>query len=246
MPLFQRSLGRISAIALLSFSLANKAIAEDSIETIRNQAIAACARHESVSGKIRISADMIIAGATVNSESNGTYEHLRRGEKILFRVDTKNVILSKLQKREGRVDQDITTISDGQYCFTLTERKGRKPTATKAAPQPGQTVLADQYFFQGIILRNELRILPDQKIEGKDTWVIEATPKIPDETQPAKSVYYIQKETGIRVKSTGHDATGKRIQLTALTDLKIDPKLDPRRFIMEIPDGVTIVDLTRK
>lgn len=222
------------------------ALAEETVESIERQAIAACENHKTLSAKMRLTADLTMGAAEIRTESNGTYEHQRQGENVVFRAELKNVVTSKARGQERKVEQTVVTISDGEASYTLTIQPGIKPTATKGAPKPGQTVLADRHFFNSLKKQYDIRVLPDDEVEGKPAWALEATPRQPAPNQPAKSIYYIHKDSGIRVKNTGHDKTGRRIQLTALTDLKLDAPIDSKRFMLDIPDGVTIVDTTGK
>ncbi len=219
---------------------------EDSLPSIESHAIAAAAKLEAVTAKMRINTMMKMGEADIESESNGTYDHQRHGNRIVFRIDLKNVVTSRNQGQTRKAEQSVLTISDGAACYVITTQAGRKPTVTKSIPQPGQTIVADENFFATLKKSYNLRVLPDQNIEGKIAWVIEATPKAAAADQPAKTIHYIQKESGLRVKSTGHDKTGRRIQLTALSQINLKPDIKPDRFLVELPDDVTIVDMTGK
>lgn len=220
--------------------------AQETLPSIQSQAIAATEKLESVSANMRINAMMKMGEADIESESNGTYEHQRHGNRIVFRIDLVNVVTSKLQGQMRKAEQTVLTMSDGAACYTVTTQAGRKPTVTKSIPQPGQTIMADKHFFTSLKSSFNLRVLPDQTIENKKAWVIEATPKAASADQPARTLHYIQKESGLRVKSTGHDKSGRRIQLTALSQINLNPEIKPDRFLVELPDDVTIVDMTGK
>lgn len=236
----------VLASSLLAFGPLPRLFAEETIEAIETQSIAACEQHNSISAKMRLSTEMVMGAALVHSESNGSYEHMRNGDQVVFRVEMKNVVTSKVQGQERKVEQTVLTVSDGQSSYTLTTQPGQKPTATKGAPKSGQTVLADRNFFASLKRQYNIRVLPDEEVEGKPAWALEATPKQQIPNQPAKSIYYVHKDSGIRVKNTSHDKDGRRIQLTALTEIKLDAPIDPRRFMIDIPKGVTIVDTTGK
>lgn len=220
--------------------------AEDSLPAIEAQAIAAAEKVDAVSAKMRINTMMKMGEADIESESNGTYDHQRHGNRVVFRIDLKNVVTSKYQGQTRKAEQTVLTISDGAACYVITTQAGRKPTVTKSIPQSGQTIVADENFFTSLKKSYDLRVLPEQNIEGKKAWVIEAIPKAASDDQPAKTIHYIQKESGLRVKSTGHDKSGRRIQLTALSEINLKPEIKPDRFLVELPDDVTIVDMTGK
>lgn len=219
---------------------------EDSLPSIESQAIAAAEKVDAVSARMRINTMMKMGEADIESESNGTYDHQRHGNRLVFRIDLNNVVTSKYQGQTRKAEQSVLTISDGAACYVITTQAGRKPTVTKSIPQSGQTIVADESFFTSLKKSYNLRVLPDQIVDKKDAWVIEATPKAASADQPAKTIHYIQKESGLRVKSTGHDKSGRRIQLTALSQINLKPEIKPDRFLVELPDDVTIVDMTGK
>ncbi|HKQ49297.1 MAG TPA: hypothetical protein VJZ71_14595 [Phycisphaerae bacterium] len=214
------------------------------IEQIKNTCRQQAAAHKSLAANITISTDLFASNAQIRSHATGTYEHLRSKGRLLFRVDLKNAVTQTAAGRTAVVDQTIQTVSDGKYAYTISTTAGQPPSATRAQPMPSQTVLADEAFFASLERDFNFRILPDANIESHEVWVLETVPKTRAPGRPAKTIYYLTKESGIRIRSTGHDATGKRIQLTELTDIKLDPPLKPERFVFKPPPGVPVVDLS--
>ncbi len=216
-----------------------------SFDQVKSASSQHCREIHSLTGKIRIDTESSTQQLTVHSEALGSYEHLvRKDGKLLFRVDLQNKVTQSANGRSASIDQSVSTISDGHFSYTLTTQPGQPATALRNLPKPSQTVLGDEAFFDGLSRGYHVRVLPDEKIDGKDVWVLEARPKAPGRV--AKTIHYIQKDHGIRVRSTGHDATGKRVQLTELSDIKIDPPLKQDRFVFKAPAGVKIVDMTQQ
>jgi outer membrane lipoprotein-sorting protein len=191
-----------------------------------------------------ISDSKINATTTIQAHANGAYEHLRRKGRLMFRVDLKNTVTQIVRDQKSFGEQSVQTISDGKYAYTLSTSAGQPPSATRATPKPGQTVLADEAFFDSLERDFVLKVLPEETINSIPVWVLEAVPRPRSSGKVAKAVYYLTKDSGIRIRSTNHDRAGKRIQLTELTDIKLDPPLNPDRFVFKAPPGVPVVDLS--
>lgn len=218
-----------------------------SFDTVKSASSQHCQQFHTLTGKIRIDTVSSTQQVSIHTEALGSYEHLvRKDGKLLFRVDLHNKVTQSANGRSAAVEQSVSTISDGHFAYTLTTQPGQPATALRNLPKPSQTVLADEAFFDGLSRGYHVRVLPDEKIDGKEVWVLEARPKAPAPGRAAKTIHYIQKVSGIRIRSTGHDATGKRVQLTELSDIKIDPPLKQDRFVFKAPAGVKIVDLTQQ
>ena len=53
-------------------------------------------------------------------------------------------------------------------------------------------------FFDALFRENYVRLLPDDKVDGHEVWVIESTPKQMIGGQPVKTVHYILKDCGLQ------------------------------------------------
>lgn len=53
--------------------------------------------------------------------------------------------------------------------------------------------------------------LPDEKVQGEDCWVVEATPKDPEKVEYGKYVLWVHKKLNMPVKSDLYDKTGKEV-----------------------------------
>lgn len=216
----------------------------ETLESVEARCIQRCRGHDTLTARMRLHKEMNSPQGEVTIEAIGEYQHQRKGEKLMFRVELKNTVVTRSGGRESKVEQTVVTISDGQFSYNLAEMGGQVINATKTLSQPAQTMLADENFFKTLRTHYELRLLPEEKIDGQEVWVIEARPRRPAPGGPAKTVHYLLKEGGIRLRSTDHDASGRRIQLTGLSEIKFDEQIDPRRFIFTVPKDIKVMDLT--
>ena len=91
-----------------------------------------------------------------------------------------------------------------------------------------------------------MKVLPDEKVDGKDTFVIEAVPKGLARQPVTKMKYYLEKENGTVVKLLGYDRAGSEIMSIVYSNIKINPEIDVSRFVFQAPEGVQVMDMTNR
>ncbi len=175
-------------------------------------------------------------------QGTGTVAMERRGGKLLARMEMKQVTIGKQGEQEIRMEQPLTTVIDGQYAHHYTEFQGQK-MAVKTDIQPEMT-LDTAPLLQTLHKEAELKLLPDETVDGIKTYVLEATFKQPSANEPPKRILYFDQNTGLLVKATFADATGKPLGTLALTDIKYGVKIDPEQFVLKLPEGVQEMDRT--
>ncbi len=219
--------------------------AGETIDSVAHQAVQAFKKHASIQAKLTMRMDAISNSQSMSSVGEGTYEQLVEGDVVKFRMDLKNTVVAETDNKKINTPQSsISIVSNGLLVFTLTENLTEK-TAVKNLSEPTQSFAACKAFFDSLFRENYVQLLPDEKLDGKEVWVIESKPKTPKRIQPAKTVNYILKDCGLRVKTTGHDQNGVRVQLSLLSEIKLDTPLKPDRFVFSAPKGVRVVDLTQ-
>jgi outer membrane lipoprotein-sorting protein len=179
------------------------------------------------------------------STTTGQFQAMRKGEKTLSRME------SKSSQKIGEQTQEYvsTMINDGEFMYTITDAGGQK-MAMKMKVDPkmaGADPLDSESAFKAMGKDFNLKVLPDAAVDGKDAWVIEATPK--DTKNPnmvmAKMVSYYDKKTGIPVKSLGYDKDGKVINTMVISDVKTNADISADRFVFKAPPGVEVMDMTK-
>ena len=92
---------------------------------------------------------------------------------------------------------------------------------------------------------SDLKVLPDSSSDGRAAWVIEATPK-PDQAGQGKTVIHYDKESGQMIKMITYTPDGKPMATMTYTDIKVNDKISPDRFVFKAPPGVEVQDLSGK
>jgi outer membrane lipoprotein-sorting protein len=232
----------IGSLILCVLACPDRLFAVETPGSVAQKATAASRKHVSVEAKLLLQVELGNPSQPVTNIGQGTYEQLNVGDVIKFRMDLKNKVVTETNNKTIEIGQSsISVVSNGQSVFTLTEKMGEK-TAVKNLSRPNQSFAASQFFFDSLFRENFVQLLPDEKVDGKEVWVIESRPKMGG--QPAKTIHYILKDCGLRVKTTGHDPSGARIQHSLLTEIKLDQPPKPARFVFKAPPGVSVVDLS--
>jgi len=184
------------------------------------------------------------------STMDGQFQAMRKGDKTLSRMETKSRSSMKMgDQPEQTQEYTSTMINDGEFMYTITDAGGRK-MAMKMKPDPkmaGADPLNSESAFKAMGKDFNLKVLPDAAVDGKDAWVVEATPK--DNKNPgmvlAKMVSYYDKKTGLPVKSIGYDKDGKVINTMIISDIKTNADIPADRFVFKAPPGVEVMDMTK-
>jgi len=231
-------------LLLTVLALALPAWAEETIDSVEKKLAEASGKIKAISYKMTMVSDMTFEGGSSKGESVTLYELQKAGEKFKFRSDTKTSGVTKAGGQEMKMDSTMLLVCDGEFTYTLSEMMGQK-MAQKAKLDPAQDGLSLKSTFAMLRKDYNLKILPDEKVDGKDCFVIEAAAK--DANSPvAKLVYYFAKDLGIMLKSVNSDKDGKPTTTITTADVKLDPTFPPDRFTFKAPAGVEVTDRTKE
>ena len=218
-------------------ALSSGAFAGDTLESVEKDIIAKWTKLKSLTAKTTMAMSM----QGMSMKSQGTVEFLKKGDKELFRMD-----MTMSQSMGGQTQEtSMSTIADGEYVYNVTDMMGQK-RAMKQKPDSLPGTVGGQQMFEGLRKNNDLKLLPDETVDGQSVFVIEGTPKTAGRTPYAKSTMYFTKDAGIMIKMVGVDASGGQVMTMSISDIKRDPKIDPDRFVFKAPEGVQVMDLTER
>ncbi len=239
---------RMALVLLASAVLGAPALgAGEDFKSVEKKLMAAWKKHKSMTAKMTIVADMKMEQMSVKTSSQGTLEYLKQGETNLFRMEQKTHSVTKGSGMEMEQHQTGTVVSDGKYVYTLVDANGQVSAFKMkvAGNNPADTV-AQLKSMQAMM---DMKLLPSQKIDGKKVYVIEGTPnkKMKEmlkgmSTMPGKTLLYFR-EDGVPVKMVSQTADGKPMHTMTYSDVKINVKIDPKRFVFKAPPGVEVKDM---
>lgn len=199
---------------------------------------------KSVRAQMTIKMDMANPNMSQTMDGNGRIEVMRDAGKLYQRSEQK--IKQKMKIGDNEMENDLTqlTVSDGEWTYQLTDmgamgkqcNKFRMPTEE---PKP----------FEEMQKAYDIKVLPDEKVDGADCWVIECNPKggAPDSPlSQGKMVMWYRKDSGFTVKMVAHDQEGKKVMETNFTDVKIGGDIPKDHFEWKAPEGVECQDVTEQ
>lgn len=208
------------------------ALGGETLETVEKKIIAKWSKLKSMSAKMT----MEMKGPAMSGKSDGTVEYLQQDGLELFRIEMKMEQAMGDQKREI----SASTICDGKFVYTTSDMMGQK-YVMKQKPDAMQVSPGGKLMFESLKKNSELKLLPDKKVDGKAAFVIEASPKAAG-GQPSK--LFFAQDTGMMLKMVALDPEGNPAMTMSYTDVKLNPKLDPDRFVFKAPEGVQVMDMT--
>lgn len=202
-------------------------------------------RLRSIQAKIEYQMDMDVNGQKMRSEGQGTYQAMKKDDKLLLRTELTTNMLINAGGQDMKVAQTNTMVHDGQFDYTLMETMGRK-TATKTRPK---SLLKNdvKVMFEQLRKDNALQLLPEAKLGDEEAYVVEAKPnKKASNSSVARQLLYFSKKSGVMLKSVGQNEKGEPVETYAFSDIKLDEKIDPARFEFKAPEGVQVVDQSKQ
>lgn len=233
------SLARWSFACLLAVSLTGTVRAQ-SLEDVEKKLVDAHSKMKSYTSKTKTVQNFDMGGGNkVNVDYGGTVEWKRDGDKQMFRTEMKG---TTTMGDQPKMEVSVLMVSDGDFLYTVSTQMGQ----TSAMKQkPDTSVTGDpKKLFEKIKADNTVKVLPDAKVDGVDTYVLEVTPKQADAGPVAKSTMYFAKDTGINVKIVGVDKDGKEVFTNTSTDIKLNTEISKDRFAFKAPEGVQVIDMT--
>lgn len=112
----------------------------------------------------------------------------------------------------------------------------------------------------------EARLLPGERIEGRDCWVLSLTPPpvregtitprpeaprgaeeaadlLQDLLRAAHVTLYVDKHQMLPIRAELENAAGRRLATIALRDLQVNPEVPDSTFEYEVPPGAHVITL---
>lgn len=231
----------LATTALLAFAVTAQA---ETLQDVQNKIHDIVSKYKSLQFKMKMTSDMNMGGASTKTDSTSEIETARKGDMVMSRVHTKMKTSSSMAGQEYKMDMESLSISDGKVMWTISESPQKTISKMKHdpnmnnyfSPKEGWKAMAEHY---------NIKLLPDETIDGKSCWVIEMEPK--DATMKmaqSKTVSYYDKKTGISPKTITFGPDGKKSGEVVMSDVKIDADISADRFAYTPPAGAKVEDMT--
>lgn len=233
----------VSACALLT----SPVLGADDLDQVIEKLAAKHDKYKSVQFKNITKSSFESQGISFKSDADMSMEYMRTSpDGWKLRTETKSKSSQKMQDEETKMEGNMLMIYDGEFSYTLTDMAGQK-MAMKSKPEKKDNLnpFDQKALFKFQREHFELKLLPEEKVDGKAVYVIELKPKKsanPQMNMIGRSVGYYDKESGIALKAMSFDANGKEMASSITRDIKLNEDIKPERFVFKAPEGVTVVD----
>ena len=231
-----------SGLALVIPALAGAARAADTLESVEKKLAEKSSKIKSLTAKMSMTTSITRNESSSQVESTGTHEFTRQGGKALSRTHMNVKRISNIAGKEILSEFSVLTIVNGDVMYTLRDQRGRTKALKTAA---GGFQTADGWaMLDKLRKQHEFKLLPEETIDGSPVYVLEGKRK-EESRDKDKTKLYIAKDTGIVLKKIRVDESNRNSSTTIFSDVKLNPKIDPGRFVFEAPPGVEIEDKTK-
>jgi outer membrane lipoprotein-sorting protein len=221
---------------------------EPTLDAVAEQIAAAWEKVNSYTAKMTAEGNIPMGPLSVTTAASGSVEFMIVDEIPRFRMEIVNKMGGNMPLLGGGMEQKALSVFNGEIVYSEMEAMGRKKY-TKATPKADdeRSPVGGRSMVEKIRKRGEVRLLPDEQVNGVDSYVLELKPdKAGRQEGPIKPElirFYVAKDSGIQVRSILMDADGDPVLTTNYSDITVNPELDPKRFDYTPPPGVEVIDM---
>ena len=234
------SLRRFAAVAMFG-GIVSSVFAED-LAAVEKMIAEKSKAIKAYSSKMTSNMTVDQPGYKMVTISEGTTEMMQKSETVyMMRVETKSKSKMEMGEQKNETETTSLVVGDGTYVWSLQDMGGQKMcTKMKQPPQASPDGLEEQKKNM------DFTLLPDEKLDGHDCWVLQGTPKAgsPMAAMAGKMVTHYRKDCGLPVKLVAFGADGKPMMTTTFSDLKLDATFEESRFTYSPPAGVECTEQT--
>jgi outer membrane lipoprotein-sorting protein len=228
-----------AALAILSSPWAVRA--GETLETVEKRLIGKSKEIRTLTADVLMSSGAPPERGGYKAESRGRYEFARKPGKTLLRVQMDSVITTVTDGQERQRKASLLRIEDGRFTYKLYEQNGQKRAFKSKA---GDLLGPDPKVTFAALRKNQvISLLPDESLDGQAVYVIEARAKYPTEETGVSRLYFA-KDTGTMLKIVSYAKDGRVTQTIQYSNIELNPKIDPQRFVFKVPEGVELTDKT--
>lgn len=219
------------------------ALAAETLDTVERQITQRQMALQSVQFKEHEVSDQVTEKGRVHGITESFQQYARVGGKVLVRVERTDRLEFRLNEghRDTRVSEGFQ-VDDGKAMYVLIEDGKEKTVFTQ--PHVEGTPLGGQPPFALIRKMGALELLPDEVVDGREAWVIRIKPRqTPAEGKRLFDVrcMWFDKQTGVVIKNIIYGPNGRVDSTSHVTDLVVNPEIQPARFHFEIPPGAKVI-----
>lgn len=171
-------------------------------------------------------------------------EWTRKGKAFLYRAQTRTVVTQAEGDNKSSREVVSTTVSDAERVVRISTQDG----ATTAVQRRAEVTETPDLRAMLERLREDstLSRFPDVKVGKDECYAIQVVPKEKKGSDITQSMIYFRKDIGLDVLTVVYDKDNKPMFTSTTTNVRVNPELHPDRFVVTIPEGVELVDQTKR
>lgn len=234
--------------ALLALAAMNAAFAlSDSVKEVEARVERALKELGGYQADVTIKTDTARFGTAVKEDMTGRIIVAFRENKTLMRMEVSGTRQMTRKDSDRKWELSVLSVSDGQFSYIQKDRP-EKRQVTKAEAEDTDKY-SGAYHIQKARDNDEvqLELGEDAEVDGKACWciVVKSRPATPDDNALKLEAFYIWKEHGVVLKTVKFDQNGDAATTMTMSNVAVNPKVDPKMFQYEAPEGVQVIDLTK-
>lgn len=242
---------------LAAIAIANAVVADVTLEEVEKDIITKFEKVKYLSATSRTQSRREAKDMIMTSKGTGTVEYaFEDGKQMIYMTDSremetqfvKETIVGGSGKGSNSLRGSIAAefLNDGEAVYTIMGQPGRQ-SVMKDSPDRDGIPRFGRSFFETLPKHQDPRLLPNEKHEGEEVYVIEGVIKSRPKDSPVASMrYYYRVSDGIWVKQTNHEEDGKLLATTVYENFKINVPIPRERFKLNVPPGTTITDSSQQ
>jgi outer membrane lipoprotein-sorting protein len=220
--------------------------AADTLDEVKEKVEKAYGTLKSYTCKCKMNSNTEGPGYSVKTAADGTLEWARKGDRSQMRTEMTTTIEQSIQGTTGKQSIKNASYGDGKTLWSVTEHDGQT-TISKSLDSQARDQSPWETFKNAAYSQPTLKLLPDEKVDGADCFVVEVTGKVMGadaDTPSGRAVVHFRKDCGLAVKFVSF-INDKMVSEMVITDLKVNPDIKPERFEYTPPAGAEVQDLTK-
>lgn len=196
-------------------------------------------KHEGITAKFKTELAMAASGPG-STKGDGTYDCKKQDGKLLISLWLTNAMnIFTADKNLFSVER-IDDMYDGEFLYKRLQQHQLKQLVKRNYSHDGILQIGGRGLFEPLRQKNDLKLLPDETLDGNAMVVIEATPL----SGGWKGKHYFDKSTGIRHKFIETDAAGVPQVTLTVSEIKLNPEFRADTFTPKAPAGFKFIDET--
>jgi outer membrane lipoprotein-sorting protein len=241
--------GNAGLVLVTILGAASSAWAADTIESVEKKLAELIAAHKSIQCKQKSVSDVTTEQMHVKTDLDMTVRYERRPEKnYVSRIEGRSNMVTRVKEEPERKDKtEILTVFDGKFTYILSKNEQMTSAMKqKHDPRTAQNPFDAEAMFRQMHKDFTLKLLPDESVDGKSCWVVEAVPKDLEKMgdMMARSLTSYDKKSGLALKTVVYDRKGRITTSVNVSDIRFDEDIPDDQFEFKAPAGVQVMDMT--